>query len=131
MAFPKSTKKRTTKTKTKTASHDCSSDKHTTPPERNKKTNTKTKPTPTAPKKQVSFLNLPSNIRGQILSPEFRAYIPLETTYRRRGQTPAYMDGLAGLYRRAIPECVEDVEQVLLEAKDAVEELVGDPGYYC
>lgn len=117
MALPKMFKKGSTKTK-KTSSS--SSNK-------NKMANM----TSTKPKKKTSFLSLPPKVRQMILYPEFRAYIPLEITYRRRGQTPAYIDGLTGVYKRAIPECGQDVDDAAQKAKDAVEELVGDPDYYC
>lgn len=90
-----------------------------------------TNTTSTKPKKTASLLSLPRELRQQILILEFNAYVPLEVTYRRRGETLVYIDKLAELYKRAIPECVNDVDYVAKKANEAVEELLGNLDYYC
>lgn len=134
MAFPKMFKKGSSKdkpAKTKKTSSNDGSTKNMKDSTKIKMANMKTNTTSTKPKKTVSFFSLPSELRQQILRSEFNAYVPLEITYRRRGETLGYIDNLAGVYKRAIPECVKDVDYVAQKANETVEELLEDPNYYC
>ncbi|TID27362.1 hypothetical protein E2P81_ATG00121 [Venturia nashicola] len=87
--------------------------------------------TSTKRKKIMSFLSLPRQLRQHILRAEFNAYIPLELTYRRRGERLGYINKLAVLYKRAVPECIKDIDYVARKANEAVEKLLKDPDYYC
>lgn len=134
MAFSKLFKKKSSKdkfAKTKKNSSNDGSMKVRRDSTKIKMAKTKTNTTSTKPKKMVSFLSLPSELRQQILRPELNAYVPLEITYRRRGETLGFIDKLAGVYKRAIPDCVKDVDYVVQKANEAVEELLEDPNYYC
>lgn len=129
MAFSKVNKKGSTKSD-KTPPNDDSMKDQKFPTKISIANTTRAKPK-AKPKKTVSILSLSRELRQQIFAPEFDAYIPLEVTYRRRGEALGHIDKLAGLYKRAIPECIEDVNYVAKQANQAVEELLEDPKYYC